>query len=150
MVFPLGAWCPSVGKGRKGKEDGHQVNRLYSYSTYVLKSIHKRCSTVFLVAGRVQAAAEKAHSRKLTLAISRSIHPYRGVREAYIERIRRATGIYSSVCCEDLLRGATGCCSRVAGELVLCSPARVVWTNVLHRTFVTGERIRGLLVALCA
>src|SRR5215210_8359985 len=64
MVFPLGAWCPSVGKGRKGKEDGHQGNRLYSYSTYVLKSINKRCSTVFLVAGRVQAAAEKAHSRK--------------------------------------------------------------------------------------
>jgi len=68
MVFPLGAWCPSLGKGRKGKEDGRQGNRLYSYSTYVLKSIHKRCSTVFLVAGRVQAAAEKAHSRKPTVA----------------------------------------------------------------------------------
>ena len=56
---------PVCGEREKGKGgDGHQGNRLYSYSTYVLKSIHKRCSTVFLVAGRVQAAAEKAHSRK--------------------------------------------------------------------------------------
>src|SRR5215204_7712054 len=44
---------------------------LYSYSTYVLRSIHKRCSTVFLVAGRVQAAAKKAHSRKLKPLIPR-------------------------------------------------------------------------------
>ena len=53
MLFPLGAWCPSLGKKGKGKEVGHQGNRLYSYSTYVayvtyvLKSIHKRCSPVF-------------------------------------------------------------------------------------------------------
>src|SRR5829696_9232286 len=26
------------------------------------------------------------------------------------------------ICCKDLLRGATDCCSRVAGELVLCRP----------------------------
>jgi hypothetical protein len=51
MFFPLEAWCPSLGK--KGKKVGHQGNRLYSYSTYVpyityvLKSIHKRCSPVF-------------------------------------------------------------------------------------------------------
>src|SRR5215213_628799 len=71
MLFPLGAWCPSLGKGRKGKEDGHQGNRLCSYSTYVLKSIHKRCSTVFLVAA-MHSAAEKAHSRKPVF-----IHPHR-------------------------------------------------------------------------
>ena len=47
MFFPLEAWCPSLGKKGKGKEVGHQDNRLYSYSTYVLKSIHKRCSPVF-------------------------------------------------------------------------------------------------------
>jgi hypothetical protein len=34
MLFPLEAWCPALGKG-KGKEVGHQANRLYSYSTYV-------------------------------------------------------------------------------------------------------------------
>ena len=48
MLFPLGAWCPSVGK-EKGKGGvGHQGNRLYSsstyvpYITYVLKSILKK------------------------------------------------------------------------------------------------------------
>ena len=51
MFFPLEAWCPSLGKN--GKKVGHQGNKLYSYSTYVpyityvLKSIHKRCSPVF-------------------------------------------------------------------------------------------------------
>ena len=48
MSFPLGAWCPSLGKKGKGKEVGHPGNKLYSYSTYVpyvtrvLKSIHKK------------------------------------------------------------------------------------------------------------
>ena len=47
MSFPVGTWCPSLGKKGKGKEVGHQGNRLYSYSTYVpyityvLKSMHK-------------------------------------------------------------------------------------------------------------
>src|SRR5829696_3850841 len=67
MLFPLGAWCPSVGKEKGGV--GHQGNRLYSSSTYVLKSIHKRCSAVFLGAA-MQAAAENAHSRKATVANS--------------------------------------------------------------------------------
>jgi hypothetical protein len=35
-----------------------------------------------------------------------------------------------SVCCEDLLGGATGCCSTVAGELVLCSDVRTAWSVV--------------------
>src|SRR5215218_6856993 len=41
----------------------------------------------------------------------------RGIYRAYTPRYG---GVWS-VCCEDLLRGATGCCSPVAGELVLCS-----------------------------
>src|SRR5215204_3801325 len=44
---------------------------------------------------------------------------------------------YSHTCCEDLLRGATGCCSRVAGELVLCSPARAVRTT--HYTGLSSQ-----------
>src|SRR5215212_3214451 len=78
----------------------------------------------------IHPTAEKARSRILTVAISRSIHPYRGVCEAYIGRIRLATGVYGSVCCEDLLRGATGCCSRVAGELVLCSTSCAYYANL--------------------
>src|SRR5919112_5429999 len=51
----------------------------------------------------------------------------RGIYRAYI---RPATGVYGSVCCEDLLRGATGCCRPVARELVLCSPARLAWSII--------------------
>jgi hypothetical protein len=43
---------------------------------------------------------------------------------------------YRHTCCEDLLRGATGCCRPVAGELVLCSHYCAV--DRLHRTFVAG------------
>src|SRR5215213_1696331 len=61
---------------------------------------------------------------------------------------------HSHTCCEDLLRGATGCCSRVAGELVLCSALRTAWsvgyTGLCHRgqgcpvcTFSAGKCIRG-------
>src|SRR5215212_11374909 len=78
----------------------------------------------------IHCIAEKAHSRKPTVAISRSRHPYRGVGEAYIGRIRSATGVYGSVCCEDLLRGATACCSPVAGELVLCSISCAYYANL--------------------
>src|SRR5215217_7789263 len=88
MLFPLGAWCPSLGKKGKGKEVGHQGNRLYSYSTYVpyityvLKSIHKRCSPVFLVAA-MHSAAEKAHSRKPVF-----IHPHRHTGSGLLSGLR--------------------------------------------------------------
>jgi hypothetical protein len=62
---------------------------VYSYSTYVLKSIHKRCSPVLLVAA-MQSAAEKGSSRKLGFrqiqfletqrAERRNEHEGRGVR----------------------------------------------------------------------
>src|SRR5215212_8034821 len=39
------------------------------------------------------------------------------------------------ICCEDLLRGATGCYSPVAGELVLCSAARTT-----RSTSYTGQK----------
>ena len=66
MLFPLEAWCPALGKG-KGKEVGHQGNRLYSYSTYVpyityvLWSIHKKVQARLSGCRYAGAAAEKAH-----------------------------------------------------------------------------------------
>src|SRR5215212_9056770 len=42
---------------------------------------------------------------------------------------------HSHICCEDLLRGATGCYSPVAGELVLCSAARTT-----RSTSYTGQK----------
>src|SRR5215212_12234220 len=51
---------------------------------------------------------------------------------------------YSHTCCEDLLRGATGCCSRVATELVLCS------LSTAQRHNATQDFVhRGARVALC-
>jgi hypothetical protein len=35
MLFSLGAWCPSKGKGKGGRAPS---NGLYSYSIYVLES----------------------------------------------------------------------------------------------------------------
>jgi len=70
MLFPLEAWCPALGKG-KGKEVGHQGNRLCSYSTYVpyityvLKSIHKKVQARLSGCRYAGAAAEKGSSRKL-------------------------------------------------------------------------------------
>ena len=75
---------PVSGKKGKGKEDGHQGNRLYSYSTYVpyityvLKSIHKGV-VPFFGCRYALSCREGSHSRKPPVAISRSIHPYRGV-----------------------------------------------------------------------
>ena len=68
MLFPLEAWCPALGKG-KGKEVGHQGNRLYSYSTYVpyityvLKSIHKGV-VPFFGCRYAHSCREGSHSRK--------------------------------------------------------------------------------------
>src|SRR5215212_8450323 len=72
----------------------------------------------------VHPVSERANSRKLTVASS---HPYAPLREcmgAYMDRMRPHTGVYGSACCENSWQSVTGCCSRVAGELVLCSPAR--------------------------
>src|SRR5215217_6553636 len=48
---------------------------------------------------------------------------------------------HSHTCCEDLLRGATGCCSRVARELLLCSALRTARSIGYNRTFFTGSRV---------
>jgi hypothetical protein len=74
MLFPLEAWCPALGKG-KGKEVGHQGNRLYSYSTYVLKSIHKKVQARLSGCRYAGAAAEKGISRKPAQPRSYSTRP---------------------------------------------------------------------------
>ena len=42
MLFPLGAWCPSGEREWEKGRTGTKVIAVYSYSTYVLKSIHKK------------------------------------------------------------------------------------------------------------
>src|SRR5215218_1450777 len=52
---------------------------------------------------------------------------------------------YSHSCCEDLLRGVTGCCSRVAGEFVLCRRMRTArtigYTGLSSRGRVLGDKL---------
>ena len=72
MSFPLGTWCPSLGKKGKGKEVGHQGNSCiptaYMYHrSHIYKSQYtKRCSPVFLVAA-MHSAAESGNFRQLSL-----------------------------------------------------------------------------------
>src|SRR5215212_12084265 len=80
----------------------------------------------------IHRASEKAHSRKLTVAKSRPIPRVAECMSAYMDRIRPRTGVHGSICCVNLLRGATGCCNRIAGEFVLCSV--LCSEDELHRT----------------
>src|SRR5918993_233239 len=70
-------------------------------------------------------AAEKAHSRQYTVASPATNIPVDGALSSGTGCSCYLLPRHSHACCEDLLRGATGCCSRVAGELVLYSPARL-------------------------
>src|SRR5215203_4268633 len=68
--------------------------------------------------------AEKAHSRKLVVSSPATNIPFYSAQSSVTPCSCCLLPGYRHTCCEDLLRGATGCCSRVAGEFVLCSALR--------------------------
>src|SRR5215216_7721356 len=72
----------------------------------------------------IHRAAEKAHSRRLVVASPGHQHTVYSAQSSVNPCSCSLVLGYSHTCCEDLLRGATGYCSRVAGELVLCSQER--------------------------
>jgi hypothetical protein len=67
----------------------------------------------------IHRAAEKTHSRKLIVASPATNIPFYSNQRIVTPYSSCLLPGYSHTCCEDLLRGATGCCSRVARELVL-------------------------------
>src|SRR5215212_7398515 len=69
----------------------------------------------------IHPASEKAHSRKPTVANPATCTSFYSGQSSVTPGSCYLLVRHSHTCCEDLLRGATGCCSRVAGELVLCS-----------------------------
>src|SRR5215211_6423076 len=69
----------------------------------------------------IHLPSEKAHSRKLTVAsLATNIPFYSGQSSVSPLSCCLLPG-HSYTCCEDLLGGATPCCSRAAGELVSIS-----------------------------
>src|SRR5215218_10932668 len=72
----------------------------------------------------IHRVSEKAHSWKLVVAIPATNVLFYSPQSTVTPGSCCVLPGYSHICCEDLLRGATGCYSPVAGELVLCSAAR--------------------------
>src|SRR5215218_6178163 len=72
----------------------------------------------------IHRESEKAHSRQPTVAIPATNIPFYSAQSSLTPGSCCLLPVYSHTCCEDLLGGATGCCSQVAGGLVLCSPVR--------------------------
>src|SRR5215208_6295971 len=60
---------------------------------------------------------EGLHSRKLVVASPATNIPFYSAQTSVIPYSCCLLPGCSHTCCEGLLRGATGCCSRVAGEL---------------------------------
>src|SRR5215217_1216565 len=86
---------------------------------------------------------EGSHSRKLVVASPATNITFYSAQSCVTLGSCCLLPGYSHTCCKDLLRGATGCCSRVAGELVLYSLVRTA------RSMATQEyRYRGAGVAL--
>src|SRR5215217_2487574 len=76
----------------------------------------------------------KAHSRKLVVARPATNILVDGVLSSGTTCSCYILPGYRHTCCEDLLRVATGCCSWVAEELVLCSTLVYAALTWLHRT----------------
>src|SRR5215218_11458390 len=72
----------------------------------------------------IHRVAEKAHSRKLVVAIPATNIPFYSAQSSVTPYFCCLLAGYRHTCCKDLLRGAIGCCSRVARELVLCNDLR--------------------------
>src|SRR5215217_4224985 len=90
----------------------------------------------------IQWKSEKAHSRKFVVARPATNTPVNSVQSFATPCSYCLLLGHSHICREDLLRGATGCYRPVAGELVLCSPARAAQTNALHRTISTRDCLK--------
>src|SRR5215203_5154442 len=69
-----------------------------------------------LAASAIHRVAEKAHSRKLVVASPTTNIPFYSAQSTVTPCSCYLLAGYSRTCYEDLLRGATGCCRRVAGE----------------------------------
>ena len=86
----------------------HRSARGTKHFAQVDKEIALRASELVV---SIHPIAEKAHSRKLTVASSRRRTPGRGCMRADVGPIRPHTGVYGSACCEDEWQSITGCCS---------------------------------------
>jgi len=85
----------------------------------------------------------KAHSRKLAVASPATNIPFYSAQSSVAPVSCSLLPGYSHTCCEDLLRGATGCCSRVAGDFRHPYPSYYVferrwwlWRQVLVYEFL--------------
>jgi len=85
----------------------------------------------------------KAHSRKLAVASPATNIPFYSAQSSVAPVSCSLLPGYSHTCCEDLLRGATGCCSRVAGDFRHLYPSYYVferrwwlWRQVLVYEFL--------------
>src|SRR5215212_5867352 len=103
-----------------------------------------RVSTAYALVGRrvgfIYRESEKGHSRKLVVAIPATNISFYGAQRSGTSGSCCVLPGHSHTCCEDLLRGATGCCSRVAGELVLCALSCVAQRTTQDKAHRTGRQ----------
>src|SRR5215218_8988877 len=94
-------------------------------------------------AASIHRESERAHSRKPTVASPATNIPFYSTQSSVAPVSCSLLPGYSHTCCEDLLRGATGCCSRVAGDFRHPYPSYYVferrwwlWRQVLVYEFL--------------